>query len=103
MRAAGRGLARDVVPQFPDGPLSARVAAASGFLNAELGALTEVDESGDHPVIRGHGCPLAALTGKHQGVCHAIESLLSEVLRARVRECCDRRQRPACCFHVYPA
>jgi predicted ArsR family transcriptional regulator len=50
MREAGRGLARDVAPQLPDGPLPARVAAASRLLNVELGALTEVDESGDHPV-----------------------------------------------------
>jgi predicted ArsR family transcriptional regulator len=103
MREAGRGLARDVATRMPDGPLPARVAAASRYLNTELGALTEVDERGDHPVIRGHGCPLAALTGKHPGVCHAIESLLEELLHARVEECCDRQQRPACCFHVRPA
>jgi DeoR family transcriptional regulator, suf operon transcriptional repressor len=102
MREAGRGLARDVAPQRPDGPLAARVAAASRFLNTELGALTEVERSDDHLVIRGHGCPLAALTGKHPGVCHAIESLLAEMLGARVAECCDRKERPRCCFHVHP-
>ena len=103
MREAGRGLARDVASQVADAPLADRAAAGSRYLNTELGALTEVDGSGDHPVIRGHGCPLAALTGKHPGVCHAIESLLAELLHARVHECCDRTQRPACCFHIRPA
>ena len=100
MREAGRGLARDSATRVPNGPLAERAAAASRFLNAELGALTDVERPDGALVIRGHGCPLAALTGKHPGVCHAIESLLAEMLGARVHECCDRRERPRCCFHV---
>ena len=100
MRAAGRGLARESAARVPNGPLAERAAAASRFLNSELGALTEVEQPDGGLVIRGHGCPLAALTGKHPGVCHAIESLLTEMLGARVHECCDRRERPRCCFHV---
>jgi predicted ArsR family transcriptional regulator len=51
-------------------------------------------------IIRGSGCPFAALTGKHEGVCMAMESLVSEVLRVPVRECCDRSERPKCCFQI---
>jgi predicted ArsR family transcriptional regulator len=61
-----------------------------------------VEKANGHFVIRGHGCPLAALTGKHPSVCHAIESLLTEVLATPVRECCDRSGRPRCGFEVFP-
>ena len=46
--------------------------------------------------------PLAALTGKHRGVCQSVESLLTEVTGASVRECCERSERPRCCFHISP-
>jgi hypothetical protein len=61
--------------------------------------LTRIERNGKY-VIRGSGCPLAALTGKHAGVCHAMESLVAEVVRAPVRECCDRSGRPMCCFEI---
>ena len=102
MREVGRRLARELAGQLPAGPFGERVAAASQFLNTELGALTEVEKPDDHYVIRGHGCPLAALTGKQPGVCRAVESLVSELLGAPVRECCDRHARPRCCFEVFP-
>jgi DeoR family transcriptional regulator, suf operon transcriptional repressor len=100
MREAGRGLARDVAPEFPSGSLEARIQAASELLNRELGASTSVSRTNGTYVIRGSGCPLAALTGKHPGVCHAIESLISTVLQAKAEECCDRAERPRCCFKV---
>jgi predicted ArsR family transcriptional regulator len=68
-------------------------------MNEQLGALTHVEGNGGY-IIRGMGCPLAALTGKHPGVCLAIESLIGEVLRVPVRECCDRSERPQCCFEI---
>jgi predicted ArsR family transcriptional regulator len=100
MREVGRGLAREVATTLPDGSLAARVDAVSVILNRELGASTTVQEVSDGYVIRGHGCPLAALTGKHPEVCHAIESLASELIQAKVKECCDRTERPRCCFEV---
>jgi predicted ArsR family transcriptional regulator len=102
MRDAGRGVARELAPRFPTGTFSARVSAASHVLNEELGATTEVTRTDGMHVIRGRGCPLAALTGKHPGVCHAIESLLAELLEAKVHECCDRSNQPRCCFEISP-
>jgi predicted ArsR family transcriptional regulator len=102
MRAAGRGMALELPARIPDGPLAERAAAASRLLNAELGALTEVGNGADGYVIRGRGCPLSALTGKQPGVCRAIESLLAEWLGTGVHECCDRRDRPRCCFEISP-
>ena len=51
-------------------------------------------------VIRGEGCPLSALTGKHPAVCRAMESLVKELVGAPVRECCERDARPRCCFEI---
>jgi predicted ArsR family transcriptional regulator len=69
------------------------------LMNEHLGALTQVEGNGGI-VIRGAGCPLAALTGKHRGVCLAMESLVTEIVGVPVRECCDREGRPRCCFEV---
>jgi DeoR family transcriptional regulator, suf operon transcriptional repressor len=100
LRRAGKSLARELSggTRF-EGNLGARVGAASQILNEQLGALTHVEKNGGY-VIRGAGCPLAALTEKHPGVCVAIESLLAEVVGARVHECCDRSERPRCCFEI---
>jgi predicted ArsR family transcriptional regulator len=75
------------------------VSAASEFLNKRLGAVTHV-EPNEAYVIRGAGCPLAALTGKHRAVCLAMESLVAEVVGVEVNECCDRTERPKCCFEI---
>ena len=33
-------------------------------------------------------------------VCRAVESLLAELLEVPVEECCERGERPRCCFKV---
>ena len=100
MRDAGRGLAHELSPRPPIGDLGDRVTVAVDIMHRELGASTEVEKANSHYVIRGHGCPLAALSGKHPGVCHTIESMLAEILGARVHECCDRTEQPRCCFEI---
>jgi predicted ArsR family transcriptional regulator len=103
MREAGKGLADELSSdRRPSGTLQARVMAASSFLNEELGAVTYVEKNGGY-VIRGQGCPLSALTGKHPAVCLAMESLVTEFVGASVHECCDRSQRPRCCFQISSA
>jgi predicted ArsR family transcriptional regulator len=100
LRQAGKRLAGDLSRgKRPAGNLSSRLAMVSEMMNEHLGALTHVEGNGGY-IIRGMGCPLAALTGKHPGVCLAIESLISEVLRMPVQECCDRSERPKCCFEI---
>ena len=100
LRQAGRSVAHELLRgRPPSGSLGSRVAVVSEMMNEQLGALTRVEKNGRY-VIRGSGCPLAALTGKHVGVCQAMESLVSEVVRAPVRECCVRSGRPMCCFEV---
>jgi DeoR family transcriptional regulator, suf operon transcriptional repressor len=99
LQQVGRKLAQQISPGKPSGGMRARVALASRVLNEQLGAVTSVEENGGY-AIRGAGCPLSALTGKHPAVCRSMESLVSELVGARVRECCDRDQRPRCCFEI---
>jgi predicted ArsR family transcriptional regulator len=100
LRQAGRGLARELTGgrRVPGG-LASRVAAVSDLLNARLGATTRVERNG-HFVIRGAACPLAALTARHPGACLAMESLVGEIVGVPARECCDRGDRPRCCFEI---
>jgi predicted ArsR family transcriptional regulator len=100
LRTTGKGLANELSrEQRVSGGLTSRVAAASELLNEYLGALTQVESNGKI-IIRGAGCPLAAITGKHRGVCLAMESLVTELIGVPVHECCDREERPRCCFEV---
>jgi len=100
LRRTGKGLALELSGgKRLSGGLKSRVAAASAMLNQHLGALTHVEGNG-RIVIRRAGCPLAALTGTHRAACLALESLLTEIVGALVRECCDREERPRCCFEI---
>ena len=100
LRQTGKKLADELSRgKRPAGTLASRVAMASEMMNEQLGATTHVEGNGGY-IIRGFGCPLAALTGKHPSVCVAMESFVAEVVGVRVRECCDRAQRPQCCFKI---
>jgi DeoR family transcriptional regulator, suf operon transcriptional repressor len=100
MRKAGKGLADELCSgKRPTGTLRSRVSFVSSLLNEQLGALTHVEENGAF-VIKGVACPLAALTGKHPAVCLAMEGVVKEIVGAGVHECCDRRERPRCCFKI---
>jgi DeoR family transcriptional regulator, suf operon transcriptional repressor len=100
LRKTGKGLAKELTREKQiAGGLKSRVATASELMNEYLGALTQVEGNGAI-VIRGAGCPLAAVTGKHRGVCLAMESLVAEIVGVPVRECCDREGRPRCCFEI---
>jgi len=100
LRRVGTSLAQELTAgRPPSGSLQARVPMASRLLNQQLGALTHVEQNGGY-VIRGAGCPLSALTGKHPAVCGAMESLVSTVVGVRARECCERDGRPRCCFRI---
>ena len=102
LREAGHDLAAPLAPQVQKGSFPERVRAASAILNEDFGALTEVAKPNGHYVIRGHGCPLSAISDKHPAVCSSIESFLGTLLGARVKECCDRSERPRCCFEIPP-
>jgi DeoR family transcriptional regulator, suf operon transcriptional repressor len=102
LREAGHDLGVQLAPRARGRSFANNVAAASAILNEDFGALTEVEKPNGHYIIRGHGCPLSAISDKHPAVCSSIESFLGTLLGARVKECCDRTERPRCCFEVHP-
>jgi predicted ArsR family transcriptional regulator len=97
MRTVGRDLASDW-PRV-HGDLPKRVTAASELLE-DLGALNEVEKLDGGFLIRGYGCLLAQAAHGRPEVCRAMESLLTELLKVPVRECCERGERPRCCFEI---
>jgi predicted ArsR family transcriptional regulator len=100
LRLSGKRLADELAHgRRQAGVIRARAGAASEMMNEHLGAMTHVEGNGGI-VIRGAGCPLAALTGKHPGVCLAMETLVTEIVGVPVRVCCDRDGRPRCCFEI---
>ena len=99
MHSVGHRVAADL-PRLR-GDLSARVKAASALLE-ELGGANDVEGADDGFVIRGHGCLLAEAIHGRREVCRAMESLLAELVEAPVNECCERGERPRCCFEIGP-
>lgn len=97
MHEVGRGLMNG--RKMPRGSLVERAVAASNLLN-DLGGTTEVTDEGDHLLILGHGCPLAAATSEYPEACNALQTLLSEFVGQPVIKCCDRYDRRRCCFEV---
>jgi predicted ArsR family transcriptional regulator len=97
MRDVGHRLAAE----WPrsSGTLAQRVDSASALLQ-ELGAPNEVERSDGTMRIRGFGCLLAAAVHGKPQVCRAMEALLAEFLETPVRECCERNERPRCCFEI---
>lgn len=68
-----------------------------------LGGLAEVHEDGTDLLIQGFSCPLADLTVEHPLACRLAESLVTELVGVRARECCDRGERPRCAFRIAAA
>jgi predicted ArsR family transcriptional regulator len=80
----------------------ARMEEAVAALN-ELGGLAELEERDGGFLIRGYGCPLAAVTPDHPEACRMVETLIAELAGVAVRERCERGAKPRCCFEVMPA
>ena len=99
LQAAGNRMAAGL--EQPRGDLGRRVQAASQLLN-QLGGLSTVEktEGGGGFVIRSRGCPVGAAVRERPEVCEAIVSLLTDLTGAEVRSCCQRGDRPSCCFEV---
>lgn len=66
----------------------------------DLGGLAEVETHGDCLFVRGDRCPLAAVSAHHPQVCRFAEALVSEIVRAPVKERCRHGDVPQCCFEI---
>lgn len=101
LRRTGLRLAESLGGRAP-GDLRARANAAAEVLTA-LGGTVEVGGSRGTATIRGSACPLASAVSRNASVCHAVETLVGEIAGAKATECCDRSERPRCCFELRPA
>jgi predicted ArsR family transcriptional regulator len=100
MREVGRRLAASL-PRAR-GSIQERVAEASELLRT-LGASNEVQAENGQLAICGHGCALAEASRSQRSVCAAMEELISELVQAKVQECCERGDRPRCRFEIATA
>jgi predicted ArsR family transcriptional regulator len=100
LRLVGRRLAGEHAARS-DGA-HARLESAVEALN-ELGGLAELEERDGALVIQGYSCPLAGVTTDHPELCRMAETMIAELAGVPVHECCDRGERPRCCFEIASA
>ncbi|MEO8043271.1 MAG: ArsR family transcriptional regulator [Spartobacteria bacterium] len=82
-----------------DLPLKARLEGALKIIE-NLGGQARVTRENGKTLIRGAGCPLAAVTAHHVEVCGMLETLLTQIIGHPVRQACERESSPQCCFEV---
>lgn len=99
LREAGRSLADEI--GRPSGDFHTRVSRVLSLLE-ELGAAMEVSESEGRLVLRGRGCPLSEAVAVEPRTCKCVETLLTELIGAKVEERCERGSKPHCEFVVLP-
>src|SRR5438477_5906608 len=100
MREIGRAVARDQLNQLQGRSRRNRIKAALDLLS-DLGGSSKFDDRGGKQFISGqNGCPLAAITASHPEACLIVESLLSEIIGAPVKKCCDYSETPRCRFEL---
>jgi predicted ArsR family transcriptional regulator len=98
LRETGRRLAAGV-GGAASGDLATRGRAAAAVLTA-LGGAVEVELRRGSVVLRGSACPLSTAVRRNPAVCAAVESLVGEIAGAHATECCNRAERPHCCFEL---
>jgi predicted ArsR family transcriptional regulator len=95
----GRDIARDYSAGVKGRNRAQRINAAVALLK-EMGGAAEVSRDNGKVVIRGNGCPLAAVTAHHRDACLIVKSLVAEVVGASVKECCRHGPNPSCRFEI---
>jgi predicted ArsR family transcriptional regulator len=100
MREVGRAVAADHLDRLKGRSRGERIKAAVDLLH-DLGGLARCEERDGKQFIYGrNGCPLAAVTAGHPEACLMLESLLSKIVGARARKCCEYGDTPRCCFEL---
>jgi predicted ArsR family transcriptional regulator len=99
MREVGRRIAADQSLKLKGQSKTQRIKSALVLLKEMGGAATLSEREGRH-FIRGHGCPLSAVTANHQEGCLIAEALLSGIIGVPVKERCIRGPTPSCRFEI---
>jgi len=95
----GRRLVTDHLGELRERSPRRRLSEIMSKLNgASLGI--ELAEDSAKTVIRSCSCPLASVTAAHPHLCELFAGVLGEILRAEVRERCEKGESPRCCFEV---
>jgi predicted ArsR family transcriptional regulator len=98
LREVGRSLAAGA-PADEQDDLQGRVRGAIKVLEA-IGGAAEAEQRGEKIVIKSSGCPLAAAVATHPEVCRLAETLIAEIVKASVKEHCNREGIPQCRFEI---
>jgi predicted ArsR family transcriptional regulator len=96
LREVGRSLGGN---QTSGGDLESRVGRGLMALEA-IGGSARVEKEDGQLFIRSRSCPLATAVAEHPEVCRLAESLLTQVIGAKVRARCNREGSPQCAFEV---
>ncbi|HEX5874874.1 MAG TPA: ArsR family transcriptional regulator [Pyrinomonadaceae bacterium] len=99
LQEVGRSLAAAQPADGKNADIETRIDNGLAALEA-IGGAARVEKENDKLVICSESCPLAAAVAEHPEVCRLAETLLSEVIRAEVREHCDRNGAPRCRFEI---
>lgn len=99
MRDIGRRVAQEHLPEVKGKSREERIQAALKILK-DLGGAATFQKTERKHLIRGNGCPLAALTANHPAACLIAESLLSRVIGVPVKQRCIHNGTASCCFEV---
>jgi predicted ArsR family transcriptional regulator len=100
MQEVGRAVADDHLNRSKNRSRRERIETALAVLH-DLGGSARFDESGGRQFIHGrNGCPLSAVSATHPEACLIVESLLSKIIGARVKKCCEYGETPRCCFEI---
>jgi predicted ArsR family transcriptional regulator len=95
----GRSVAAAQGPIDKKSKLERRVESAAQVLNA-LGGNPRLEKEGNQLVISSTSCPLSAVVAEHPETCQMVESLVSDLVGAKVHENCVREESPQCRFTI---
>jgi predicted ArsR family transcriptional regulator len=98
LRRIGEELAAALVPSRAR-EVQDRARAGVSVLTS-WGGLPRLERANGTLLIRSCGCPVSAAVRAHPETCIVVEAMLAKLVRAPVRECCDRSGRPSCCFEI---
>jgi predicted ArsR family transcriptional regulator len=99
MREIGRRVAVEHLPEMEGKNRDERIQAALGILK-HLGGSATFHKTERKHLIRGNGCPLAAMTMHHPDACLIAEALLSQIIGVPVKQRCIHNGTASCCFEI---
>ena len=99
MREVGRSLAKEHSDQLTKKNRNEGLLVALALLK-KLGGAVALHEADGKTLVRGKSCPLAAITAHYPDACLIVETLLTEIIGAPVKEHCTHGEPPQCSFEI---